>query len=152
MFQISDRVILQKSGLNAFFFLRYLRTILKIFIPLSVIVIPVLVPLNLVHGKNAPGGVHGLDRLSWANVGLAHTSFYWAHLLMALTVIIFVCHTIYAELIEYVSIRQGYLESPQHRLQAFANAILMTDIPKRFLSIPILTRLYGVFPGGVRTI
>jgi len=152
MFQISDRVILQKSGLDAFFFLRYLRTILKIFIPLSVIVIPVLVPLNLVHGKNAPGGVHGLDRLSWANVGLAHTSFYWAHLLMALTVIIFVCHTIYAELIEYVSIRQGYLESPQHRLQAFANAILVTDIPKRFLSIPILTRLYGVFPGGVRTI
>ena len=152
MFQTSDRVILQKSGLDAFFFLRYLRTLLKIFVFLSLIIIPVLVPLNLVHGKNAPGGVQGLDRLSWANVGLAHTSFYWAHLLMALTVIIFVCHNIYAELIEYVSIRQAYLESPQHRLQAFANAILVTDIPKRFLNIPNLTRLYGVFPGGVRTV
>ncbi|KAK3169310.1 hypothetical protein OEA41_008693 [Lepraria neglecta] len=152
VFQTSDRVILQKSGLDAFFFLRYLRTLLKIFVPLSLIVIPVLVPLNLVHGKNAPGGVQGLDRLSWANVGLAHTSFYWAHLLMALTVTIFICHTIYAELIEYVSIRQAYLESPQHRLQAFANAILVTDIPKRCLNIPTLTRLYGVFPGGIRTI
>lgn len=49
-------------------------------------------------------------------------------------------------------IRQAYLALPQHRLQAFANAILVTDIPKRFLSIPTLTRLYSVFPGGVRAI
>jgi len=110
------------------------------------------VPLNLVYGKNAPNGVQGLDRLSWANVGLAHTSFYWAHLIMALTVVIFVCHTIYAELIEYIRIRQAYLASPGHRLQAFANTILVTNIPRRFLSIPVLTRLYDVFPGGVRAI
>ncbi len=152
VFQTSDRVILQKSGLDAFFFLRYLRTLLKIFVPLSLIVVPILVPLNLVHGKNAPGGVQGLDRLSWANVGLEHTSFYWAHLIMALTVAIFVCYTITTELTEYIRIRQAYLASPQHRLQAFANAILVTDIPKRFLTIPILTRLYSVFPGGIRAI
>jgi len=150
--QTSDRVILQKSGLDAFFFLRYLRTLLKIFVPLSLIVVPILVPLNLVHGKNAPGGVQGLDRLSWANVGLAHTSFYWAHLIMALTVAIFVCYTIFTELMEYIRIRQAYLASPQHRLQAFANAILVTDIPKGSLTIPILTRLYSVFPGGIRAI
>ena len=125
---------------------------MKIFVSLSLIIIPVLVPLDVRYGKNAQGGVQGLDRLSWANVGLAHTSFYWAHLSMALTVIIFVCHVIYAELTEYVSIRQAYLGSPHHRLQAFANAILVTDIPNRFLSVPALTRLYGVFPGGIRTI
>lgn len=152
VFQTSDRVILQKSGLDAFFFLRYLRTLLKIFVSLSVIIIPILIPLNLVHGKNAPGGVQGLDRLSWANVGLAHTSFYWAHLTLALILVVFVCHTIYAELMEYIRIRKAYLVSPQHRLQAFANAILVTDIPKRFLTVPVLTRLYGVFPGGVRAI
>lgn len=28
----------------------------------------------------------------------------------------------------------------------------MTDIPKEFLTVPVLTSLYGVFPGGVRTI
>jgi len=71
---------------------------------------------------------------------------------MALTVVVFVCHTLYTELVEYVRIRQAYLASPQHRLQAFANAILVTDIPKRFLTVPALTRLYGVFPGGVRAI
>jgi len=110
------------------------------------------VSLNLVYGKNASNGVQGLDRLSWANVGLAHISFYWAHLIMVLTVVIFVCHTIYAELIEYIRIRQAYLASSGHRLQVFANTILVTDILRRFLSIPVLTRLYDVFSGGVRVI
>lgn len=104
------------------------------------------------YGKNASGGVQGLDRFSWANVGRSHTSFHWAHLVTALAVVIFVCHTIYAELIEYVGIRQAYLGSPQHRVQAFANALLVTDIPRRFLTISSLTRLYGAFPGGVRTV
>lgn len=112
MVQTLDRVILQKSGLDAYFFLRYLRTLLRIFIALSLIVIPTLVPLNLIHGKNAPGGVQGLDRLSWANVGLAYTSFYWAHLIMAIMVSTFVCYTIYIELTEYIRIRQAYLASP----------------------------------------
>ena len=152
LFNTSDWVSIQKSGLDAYFFLRYLRTLLRIFVSLSLIIIPILVPLNLVYGKNAPGGVQGLDRFSWANVGLAHSSFYWAHLAMALTVVIFVCHTIYAELIEYVGIRQAYLESPLHQAQAFANAILVTDIPRKFLSTSSLNRLYSVFSGGVRTV
>jgi len=152
VFRTSDWVILQKFGLDAFFFLRYLRTLLKIFVSLSLIIILILVSLNLVYGKNASNGVQGLDRLSWANVGLAHISFYWAHLIMVLTVVIFVCHTIYAELIEYIRIRQAYLASSGHRLQVFANTILVTDILRRFLSIPVLTRLYDVFSGGVRVI
>jgi len=152
VFQTPDWVILQKSGLDAFFFLRYLRTLLKIFIPLSLTIIPILIPLNLFDGKNAVEGVQGLDRLSWGNVGLRHTDFYWAHLIMALSVIIFVCHTMYMELLEYIRVRQAYLTSPQHRLQDFANTILVTDIPKRFLSIPALTHLYSNFPGGIRTI
>ena len=71
---------------------------------------------------------------------------------MALTVIIFVCHTIYAELIEYIRIRQAYLASSGHRLQAFANTIFVTNILRRFLSILVLTRLYDVFSDGVRAI
>ena len=112
VFRTSDETILQKSGLDAFFFLRYLRTLLRIFVSLSAIIIPILVPLNLVHGKHASGGVQGLDRLSWANVGLAYTNFYWAHLLVALAVAVFVCHTLCTELVEYVRIRQAYLASP----------------------------------------
>jgi len=111
VFRTSDWVILQKFDLDAFFFLRYLRTLLKIFVSLSLIIISILMSLNLVYGKNASNEVQGLNRLSWTNVKLTHISFYLAHLIMVLIVIIFVCHTIYAKLIEYIRIRQAYLAS-----------------------------------------
>lgn len=114
--------------------------------------IPILVPLSLIHGKNQNAGVGGLDRLNWANIGLDHTQFYWAHLAMTVTVVIVTCYSIYAEFFEYVRIRQAYLSSPQYRLRAFANTILVTDISKDYLNADDLTRLYSVFPGGVRSI
>lgn len=152
VFWTSDWVILQKFNLDAFFFLRYLHTLLKIFVSLSLIIILILMSLNLVYEKNASNEVQDLNRLSWANMRLIHISFYWAHLIMILIVIIFVCHTIYAKLIEYIHIWQTYLASSEHRLQAFANTILVTKILKRFLSIFVLTRLYDVFSDEVRVI
>ena len=71
---------------------------------------------------------------------------------MTLIVVIFLCHTIYVELIEYVDIRQAYLKSPQYQIQAFANAILVTNISRKFLNTFSLTRLYEVFFDDVRTI
>ncbi|KAL9121807.1 MAG: hypothetical protein Q9187_001631 [Circinaria calcarea] len=103
-------------------------------------------------GKNPAGGIQGLDRLSWANVGLTHTKFYWAHLVMAMSVVVFICRTIYAELLEYTRVRQAYFTSSQHRLQVSANTILITDIPQGLLSTVVLTSLYNTFPGGIRTI
>ncbi len=44
--RFKDREIIKKCGLDAYFFLRYLQTLLVIFIPIAVVVIPVLVPIN----------------------------------------------------------------------------------------------------------
>ncbi len=152
VFWTSDWVILQKFNLDAFFFLRYLCTFLKIFVSLSLIIILILMSLNLVYEKNASNEVQDLNRLSWANMRLIHISFYWAHLIMILIVIIFICHTIYAKLIEYIRIWQTYLASSEHRFQVFANTILVMNILRRFLSILVLTRLYDVFSDEVRVI
>lgn len=64
MFQLFDRIILQHSGLDAFFFLRYIRTLLIIFISLSVVIISCLVPLNLLDDNDVAGETQGLDRYS----------------------------------------------------------------------------------------
>ncbi len=152
VFWTSDWIILQKFNLDTFFFLRYLHTLLKIFVSLSLIIILILMSLNLVYEKNASNEVQDLNRLSWANMKLTHISFYWAHLIMILTVIIFICHTIYVKLIEYIHIWQTYLTSSEHHLQAFANTILVMNILRRFLFILVLTRLYNVFSDEVRVI
>ena len=76
MFQLPDRIILQHLGLDAFFFLRYIYTLLLIFTSLLFVILACLIPLNLFCGNDVAGGTQGLDRYSWANIGLDHTAFH----------------------------------------------------------------------------
>lgn len=162
MFRTSNSQFLQKCGLDAYFFLRYLRMLLKIFVPLACVVLPVLLPLNKVDGKGtsfkngteASGqwNVTGLDQLSWGNVRPENTTRYWGHLVMALIAIVYVCAVFFDELRGYIRLRQAYMTSPQHRLRASATTVLVTAIPQDWLSVEALDALYDVFPGGIRNI
>lgn len=135
--------------------------LLKIFVPLSLIILPVLIPLNKVGGKgDSPKGFHngtrynvtGLDRLAWGNVRPENTDRYWGHLILAVIVVVYVCAVFFDELRGYIRLRQTYLTSPQHRLRASATTVLVTSIPERWLSVEALDNLFDVFPGGVRNI
>ncbi|KAJ5676211.1 hypothetical protein N7462_009108 [Penicillium macrosclerotiorum] len=145
VFQTSNTEFIQKCGLDAYFFLRYLRMLLKIFVPLG--------------GKTFKNGssgeqfnVSGLDQLAWGNVKPEHTSRYWAHLIMALVVVFYVCAIFFDELRGYIRLRQAYMTSPQHRLRASATTVLVTAIPRSWLTIEALDSLFDVFPGGIRNI
>ncbi|KAI9800119.1 MAG: hypothetical protein M1833_003446 [Piccolia ochrophora] len=153
VFKTSNSEFIQKCGLDAYFFLRYLRMLLKIFVPLAFVILPVLVPLNRQGGKNTDGfNVTGLDQLAWGNVRPDQTQRYWAHLVLAVLVVVYVCFTFFDELRGYVRLRQAYLTSPQHRLRASATTVLVTSIPRKWLSVEALDGLYDVFPGGIRNI
>ncbi|KAJ5663432.1 hypothetical protein N7507_004163 [Penicillium longicatenatum] len=161
VFRTSSAEFIQKSGLDAYFFLRYLRMLLKIFLPLAFILLPVLLPINRVGGKgttyqNGTSGerwdVTGLDQLAWGNVKPQHTHRYWAHLIMAVLVIVYICFIFFDELRGYIRMRQAYLTSPQHRLRASATTVLVTAIPSEWLNIEALENLFDVFPGGIRNI
>ncbi|KAL3480713.1 hypothetical protein BJX99DRAFT_220132 [Aspergillus californicus] len=162
IFRTSSSEFLQKCGLDAYFFLRYLRMLLKIFIPLALVILPTLLPLNKVGGKDktyqngtdsgAQWNVTGLDQLAWGNVTPENTHRYWGHLVMAVFVIVYVCAIFFDELRGYIRLRQAYLTSPQHRLRASATTVLVTAIPESWLSVDALDGLYDVFPGGIRNI
>lgn len=148
--------------MDAYLFLRYLRMLLKIFLPLAVLVLPILLPLNKVGGKdtNYQNGtdtsprwnVTGLDQLAWGNISPEHTHRYWAHLVIAVIIVVYVCAVFFDELRGYIRLRQAYLTSPQHRLRASATTVLVTAIPQKWLSQEALLSLYDVFPGGVRNV
>ncbi|KAJ5084098.1 hypothetical protein NUU61_008677 [Penicillium alfredii] len=162
VFRTSSSEFIQKCGLDAYFFLRYLRMLLKIFVPLGCLILPVLLPVNRVGGKGTtfqngtgPGprwNVTGLDQLAWGNVTPEHTHRYWAHLVMAVIVIFYVCAVFFDELRGYIRLRQAYMTSPQHRLRASATTVLVTAIPRSWLDVDALVTLFDVFPGGVRNI
>ncbi|KAL4987096.1 hypothetical protein BDW68DRAFT_114168 [Aspergillus falconensis] len=162
IFRTSSSEFVQKCGLDAYFFLRYLRMLLKIFVPLGCIIVPTLITVNRVDGKNHTyknetdtgdrWNVTGLDQLAWGNVAPENTHRYWAHLVMAVVLIVYVCFVFFDELRGYIRLRQAYLTSPQHRLRASATTVLVTTIPKKWLSVEALEGLYDVFPGGIRNI
>ncbi|KAL2208980.1 DUF221-domain-containing protein [Sarocladium strictum] len=165
LFKFSDREIIKKCGLDAYFFLRYLKTLLIIFVPIVCIVLPILIPLNYVGGigqkidvkddnKNSTDGasVRGLDTLAWGNVSPGKTSRYAAHLLMAILVIIWVCAVFFFELRVYIKVRQDHLTSAEHRLRASATTVLVSSIPAKWLSEEALRGLFDVFPGGIRNL
>ncbi|KAJ9213141.1 hypothetical protein DTO166G4_5299 [Paecilomyces variotii] len=163
VFGTSNSEFIQKCGLDAFFFLRYLRMLLKIFVPLAILLLPILIPLNKVGGRDQnlenPNSVNstrwnvtGLDQLAWGNVDPHHTHRYWAHLVLAVIVVIYVCAVFFDEMRGYIRLRQAYLTSPQHRLRASATTVLVTAIPQRWLSVEMLDSLFDVFPGGIRNI
>lgn len=166
IFRFRDREIINKCGLDAYFFLRYLQTLLVIFIPLGIVILPVLLPINYIGGRgpeyalelkngrrtSAAANVTGLDELAWGNVRPNKTHRYWAHLVLAIVVIIWVCGVFFSELKVYTKVRQDYLTSAEHRLRASATTVLVSAIPQKWLSTEALAGLYDVFPGGIRNI
>jgi len=64
---------------------------LRIFSCLTIIVLPILLPLNFIHGRDANNGVEGLDLFSWANVPSNHSQYYWAQLCLLLVVVTVIC-------------------------------------------------------------
>ncbi|KAI4197251.1 MAG: hypothetical protein LQ346_003039 [Caloplaca aetnensis] len=165
VFKTSNSDFISKCGLDAYFFLRYLRTLLKIFVPLAFLILPILIPLNVVHGRGSSfaigkyahndtvyNNVTGLDLLAWGNVRPESNNRYWVHLVLAVVVVIYTCFVFFDELRGYIRLRQSYLTSPQHRLRASATTVLVTAIPRKWCTHEALDGLYDVFPGGIRNI
>ncbi|KAK7957102.1 uncharacterized protein PG986_006324 [Apiospora aurea] len=164
LMRFKDREIMKKCGLDAYFFLRYLQTLLIIFIPMALVIIPILVPINY-HGgrsqnfdnnphdtKSKQANITGFDTLAWGNVAQSKTNRYWAHLILAVAVILWVCGVFFAELKVFVKIRQDWLTTAEHRLRASATTVLVSAIPEKWLSEQALMGLFDVFPGGIRNI
>ena len=153
-----NEVVLRKAGMDGYFFVQYLGLCLKMFLPMALIILPILIPINFVDGKgtNTFGDTHynvtGLDTLAWSNVAPEHTRRYWAHLILAIGVISWACYLFHHELLHYVEKRQEYLGSRSHRLKASSTTVLILDIPKKLCTIEALMGLYDDFPGGVRRI
>lgn len=150
VFTIKDRELIRVAGLDGYLFLEYLQFLLRVFIPMAFVIMPILLPINRVGNVD---GVSGLDSFSWPNVGVPEkTNRLWAHLVLAVLVVIWVCYNVFLALRKFVRLRQSILTMPEHRIRASATTILIQTIPRKWLTVAALDALYDVFPGGIRDI
>lgn len=149
VFSTRNPDFIAKSGLDAYFFLRFLRMLVKIIIFIAIPVLPILLPINRTGGQE---NVQGLDRLAWTNISPANAHKHTAHLIMAIYAVVVFSYVVYDELRGYVRMRQAYLTSPQHRMKASATTVLVTSVPMRWMTYDAMINLYDVFPGGLKNV
>ncbi|KZV98973.1 hypothetical protein EXIGLDRAFT_831757 [Exidia glandulosa HHB12029] len=141
--------IIHKNGLDAYFFLRFLRLLLKLFTAATFITFAVLVPVNIVHPNQLTTGI---SRIAWGNIPDDESARYSAHVAVAYVLTFYTFYLLREELTLLVSLRQRYLTSKTHSKLAQARTVLITGIPKELLSESALREFASFVPGGVSNI
>lgn len=136
------------SGFDNYLFDRYLHTLVRIFTLLGLTIAPILVPLNLMEGRNGLGSMRGLDRLSFSNVSLMRTNWYWVHLVLAVFTVTFVCVILQRELQDYQRFRQNAFKPDADTL----SSILIISNSKEQLSSDIIQRYFTTISSGINRI
>lgn len=152
LLKIPQEELIRTSGLDAYFFARYLYIHAYFFLCSFVILSIILFPIYVVDGKGSSYGKAGLDLLTFGNIAPEHSSRYIAPLVLSYVFIGAFLYIIYSEMKAFVEKRQALLRSPMYQSQASATTILVTAIPTAYMSHDVLLRIFNQFPGGVKYI
>ncbi|KAH8113941.1 DUF221-domain-containing protein [Phellopilus nigrolimitatus] len=143
------RAIKHQNGMDAYFFVRFLRMMIRIFFPIWFISWAVLLPVTSIEsGSNKTG----LDRFTFGNIGPSKQGRYWAHVSCVWVFTIWIWYVIWTEMRHFITTRQQHLVDAEHSATAQANTILITGIPTKFLTERALKQLFSHLPGGVRKV
>lgn len=140
-------------SLDEFFFLRFIRMLVIVFSGSTVILLPILLPLNWLSGNREDQDEgFSLDSLTWSHISSHHANRLSVHLVLVIFFITFTCWFLYEELCAFVRIRHAKLTSTEHRQTASANTILLRSIPLMYRSEEKLQSLFSLLPGGVNKV
>ncbi|RDB30694.1 Uncharacterized protein RSN1 [Hypsizygus marmoreus] len=150
VYKANYKAIIQANGLDAYFFVRFLRMLIKVFLPIWVFSWIILLPVTSV-GTNV-GDNGGLDRFIFGNIAPNKQERYAAQLILVYLFTAWICYNIKHEMRAFILIRQQHLINPVHAKSVQANTLLVTGIPAKYLSQEALLKLFDELPGGVKKI
>ncbi|TFY51653.1 hypothetical protein EVJ58_g10451 [Rhodofomes roseus] len=135
------------NGLDAYFFVRFLRMMVRVMVPIWLISWVVLLPVFSV-GTSSPTS-DSLTQFQFGNVGSGDQPRLWAPLVLAWVFTIWILWNVRFEMGHFVTTRQRWLIDPNNSSTAQANTILVTGVPQRYLTEAALKELFTYLPGGV---
>ncbi|KAK9240344.1 hypothetical protein V1525DRAFT_448193 [Lipomyces kononenkoae] len=131
-----DAYVLRQTGLDGYFFLRYLKFTVFISFVGIIILWPILLPVNATGGA----GESGLDLLSFANI--SNQKRYYAAVFLCWIFFGFILFTIYREFVYFISVRQAVLTSPQYWNRISFRTVLFQTVPESYLNERTLLSLF----------
>ncbi|KAF4807907.1 hypotheticall protein [Colletotrichum siamense] len=132
-----DTAILNRSTLDAFLFLRYLKVLALICFVGCCITWPTLMSIHASGG----GGLTQLDRITIGNIKNSHIFF--AHAIIAWIFFGFILFTIYRECIYYINLRHAYLLSPYYSKRLSSRTVLFSCVPPKYMDAARLRKVFG---------
>ncbi|KIK66859.1 hypothetical protein GYMLUDRAFT_37938 [Collybiopsis luxurians FD-317 M1] len=142
--------IIDKNGLDAYMFLRFLKMLIQIFLVFTIVTFAVLIPVDFI-GQH--GGKSSLDRITWTNVTEAkEQKRFLAHIVVVYVLTLFVIYQVRREMGHFVALRQRFLLSPAHSRLAQARTVLITSVPDTLSTEASLRQFASFVPGGVERI
>lgn len=154
------RQIIRANGLDAYFFVRFLRLMVKVLLPIWLVSWAVLLPITSVRIDETPidpenpdpDARGGLSRFTFGNIGPTQQSRLWAHLVCAWFFTLWILWNLKKEMATFVVTRQRHLTEQEHSRSVQAHTVLITGIPDGYLSPARLRELFKDLPGGVNKI
>ncbi|KAK0474157.1 hypothetical protein IW261DRAFT_1341695 [Armillaria novae-zelandiae] len=150
VFKADYNDIINANGMDAYFFVRFLRMMVKIFLPIWILSWAILLPVTSVNSR--VGNNEKLDILVFGNVATNKQQRYAAHIILAWLFTAWVLYNIKNEMRNFIIKRQQFLINPVHSKSVQAKTILVTGIPAKYLSQEGLMKIFGELPGGVKRI
>ncbi|KAF8137373.1 hypothetical protein EV363DRAFT_1156392 [Boletus edulis] len=138
------------NGPDAYFFVRFLRVMIRVLLPIWIISWIVLLPVTSVN-NSIPGNT-GLNRFTLGNIAPNHSDRFAAFIILAWFSTFWIFWNIKHEMTHFINVRQLHLIDPVHSRSAQANTILVSGIPSKYLSEKAMIQLYSPFPGGVKRV
>lgn len=130
-----EPLLVEKIGLDAALFLRFLRMTRNLFIVLSIAICVVTIPINIVQSKatlssDAPDD-NGPDILSIINLSFPYL---WVHVGMAYAMTFYTMWVLWSNYRDVVSLRWDYFRSEDYQRSLHARTLIMTHVPQHFQS------------------
>lgn len=144
----SEQVILEKCGLDEYLFVRYFNLLLRMFVLITIITVPILPYLNSRGGS----GQTGLKAFSILNISTQTQGYCWVHLAAAFIITLYICNETRKEKLNFVHTQRRLHLSPEHRDKPSLTTILITNVPELLRSDFALRQAFQKFPGGIRNI
>ncbi|KAG8683848.1 hypothetical protein FRC08_014034, partial [Ceratobasidium sp. 394] len=148
IYKADHKDVQQQNGMDAYCFVRYLRMMFHIFLPIWLVSWAILLPVDSAGLNNKDG----LGQFTFGNIPQDRQVRYAAQLVLVWTLAAWVMYNIKKEMRKFVSTRQHHLVDPIHSRSAQANTVLITGVPRKFLDEASLAQLFQHVPGGVKKV
>ncbi|KAG9019793.1 hypothetical protein FRB90_007936 [Tulasnella sp. 427] len=149
LFKLDYQDIKRTNGIDAYFFVRFLRMMVIIFLPAWLLSWALFLPL---YGAGTTNGKTGLDRFTFGNVSPSQQARYAGTIIFMFFFTPWILYNIKKEMRHFITTRQRHLVDPEHSKTAQANTVLVTGVPRKFLDEAVLAQLFSHLPGGAKAI